>query len=54
MINIRDLRQFWKKLGDLGALGITANSKYGGTEGQYLDHVIILEELSRFVMTNSN
>lgn len=49
----RSLRQFWQKLGDLGALGITANSKYGGSEGQYLDHVIIMEELSRFVTTNN-
>lgn len=43
----RDLRGFWRKLGDLGALGITAHSKYGGTEAQYLDHAIIMEELSR-------
>lgn len=47
----RGLRQFWQKLGSLGALGITANSKYGGSDGQYLDHVIIMEELSRFVTT---
>lgn len=43
----RDLRNFWKKLGDLGALGITAKSEYGGSDGNYLDHVIIMEELSR-------
>lgn len=44
----RALRQFWRKLGDLGALGITANSKYGGLDGKYLDHVVIMEELSRY------
>lgn len=43
----RELREFWRKLGDLGTLGITAPAEYGGTEGTYLDHVIIMEELSR-------
>lgn len=28
-------------------LGITAKPEYGGTGGSYLDHVIILEEISR-------
>ncbi|CAH0557617.1 unnamed protein product [Brassicogethes aeneus] len=42
-----NLRDFWKKLGDLGTLGITVNPEYGGTGGSYLDHVIIMEELSR-------
>ncbi|XP_063914351.1 isovaleryl-CoA dehydrogenase, mitochondrial [Zophobas morio] len=42
-----DLRNFFKKLGDLGLLGITANPEYGGTGGSYLDHVVILEEISR-------
>lgn len=43
----KSLREFWGKLGGLGALGITANSKYGGSDASYLDHVIIMEELSR-------
>lgn len=43
----KDLRNFWKKLGALGLLGITANPDYGGTGGTYLDHVIINEEISR-------
>lgn len=34
-------------MGDLGALGITAKSEYGGSDGNYLDHCIIMEELSR-------
>ncbi|XP_019871979.2 isovaleryl-CoA dehydrogenase, mitochondrial [Aethina tumida] len=42
-----DLRSFWKKLGELGTLGITVNPEYGGTGGGYLDHIIIMEELSR-------
>lgn len=43
----RNLRAFWKQLGDLGALGITAKSEYGGSDGTYLDHVVLMEELSR-------
>lgn len=43
----RNLRAFWKQLGDLGALGITAKSEYGGSDGNYLDHIILMEELSR-------
>lgn len=43
----KDLRSFWKKMGDLGLLGITISSKYGGSDGTYLDHVIIMEEISR-------
>uniref|UniRef100_A0A4W3JUU5 Isovaleryl-CoA dehydrogenase, mitochondrial n=1 Tax=Callorhinchus milii TaxID=7868 RepID=A0A4W3JUU5_CALMI len=42
-----ELKEFWKKLGDLGAHGITAPVEYGGTGGGYLDHVIIMEEISR-------
>lgn len=41
------MREFWKKLGDLGLLGITAPIKYGGTGGTYFDHCIAMEELSR-------
>ncbi|XP_070489935.1 isovaleryl-CoA dehydrogenase, mitochondrial-like [Chironomus tepperi] len=43
----KDLRNFWKKLGEMGFLGITAKPEYGGTGGTYLDHCIINEELSR-------
>ncbi|XP_015124222.1 isovaleryl-CoA dehydrogenase, mitochondrial [Diachasma alloeum] len=42
-----DLRKFWRKLGEMGFHGITAQSTYGGTDGSYLDHIIIMEELSR-------
>lgn len=34
-------------MGSLGLLGITAKSEYGGSDGGYLDHCIIMEELSR-------
>jgi isovaleryl-CoA dehydrogenase len=29
--NMHDLREFWRKLGDLGLLGITAPEEFGGT-----------------------
>ncbi|XP_029159575.1 isovaleryl-CoA dehydrogenase, mitochondrial isoform X2 [Nylanderia fulva] len=45
--NFDELRTFWKELGKLGLLGITVKPEYGGTGGTYLDHVIIVEELSR-------
>lgn len=31
----------------MGLLGITADTEYGGTGGSYLDHVIVMEEISR-------
>ncbi|CAG9855501.1 unnamed protein product [Phyllotreta striolata] len=42
-----DFKNFWKKLGSLGTLGVTVNQEYGGTEGSYLEHCIIMEEISR-------
>lgn len=45
--NFTNLRAFWRKLGEMGFLGITANPDYGGTGGSYLDHVLIMEECSR-------
>ncbi|KAI1232650.1 hypothetical protein IHE44_0006482 [Lamprotornis superbus] len=38
---------FWKKLGELGVLGITAPAEYGGSALGYLDHVLVMEEISR-------
>ena len=37
----------WKRLGDMGLLGITADEKYGGAGLGYLEHVVAMEELSR-------
>lgn len=31
----------------MGLLGITADTEYGGTGGSYLEHVIVMEEISR-------
>ncbi|XP_033122305.1 isovaleryl-CoA dehydrogenase, mitochondrial-like [Anneissia japonica] len=41
------IREFYKKLGDMGFHGITVPEEYGGLGGSYLDHIIVLEELSR-------
>ncbi|MCY4339506.1 MAG: isovaleryl-CoA dehydrogenase [Gammaproteobacteria bacterium] len=37
----------WRKLGELGLLGITVEEEYGGAGMGYLEHVIAMEELSR-------
>src|SRR3990167_9049631 len=37
----------WRKLGELGVLGITAEEKYGGAGMGYLEHVVAMEEISR-------
>ena len=40
-------RQLWRKLGDMGLLGITAEEEYGGAGMGYLEHVVAMEEISR-------
>jgi isovaleryl-CoA dehydrogenase len=37
----------WKKLGELGVLGITVSEEYGGANMGYLAHAIAMEEISR-------
>src|SRR5688572_950726 len=37
----------WRKLGDVGLLGITLPGEYGGAEMGYLAHVVAMEEISR-------
>lgn len=38
----------WRKMGDMGLLGITAPEEYGGLGLGYIDHCVVLEELSRY------
>ncbi|MAX55891.1 MAG: acyl-CoA dehydrogenase [Alcanivoracaceae bacterium] len=37
----------WKKLGDLGVLGVTVSEEYGGANMGYLAHTLVMEEISR-------
>ena len=37
----------WRKLGDLGVLGMTVAEEYGGANAGYLAHVVAMEEISR-------
>jgi len=37
----------WKKFGDMGLLGMTADEEYGGTRMGYLAHIVAMEEISR-------
>src|SRR5215208_5708386 len=37
----------WRKLGDLGVLGVTVDEEYGGAGMGYLEHVVAMEEISR-------
>ena len=37
----------WRKMGDLGLLGITADEAYGGSAMGYLAHIVAMEEISR-------
>src|SRR5688572_13793521 len=37
----------WRKMGDIGLLGITVEEEYGGTAMGYLAHIVAMEEISR-------
>lgn len=37
----------WPKMGEMGFLGITASPDYGGLGLGYLEHCLVMEELSR-------
>jgi len=37
----------WRKMGDLGVLGITVPETYGGAQMGYLAHMVAMEEVSR-------
>jgi isovaleryl-CoA dehydrogenase len=37
----------WRKMGEVGLLGITVEEEYGGAGMGYLEHVVAMEEISR-------
>lgn len=37
----------WRKMGEMGLLGVTAAAQYGGAEMGYWAHMIVMEEVSR-------
>ena len=37
----------WRKMGELGLLGITVSEEYGGSQMGYLAQMIAMEEISR-------
>ncbi len=37
----------WRKMGDLGVLGITVSEEHGGANMGYLAHMVAMEEISR-------
>ncbi len=37
----------WRKMGDLGILGVTVSEEYGGANMGYLAHIVAMEEISR-------
>lgn len=37
----------WRKMGDMGLLGVTVEEEYGGTQLGYVEHAIAMEEISR-------
>ena len=39
--------KLWKKMGNMGLLGITAEEKYGGSGLGYIEHVVAMEQVSR-------
>ncbi|MEE9254925.1 MAG: isovaleryl-CoA dehydrogenase [Pseudomonadales bacterium] len=40
-------RELWPKLGALGLLGVTVEEEYGGVGLGYLEHCVVMEEISR-------
>jgi alkylation response protein AidB-like acyl-CoA dehydrogenase len=42
--------KLWRKMADLGWMGLMIPEKHGGTEGDFLDLVLMMEEMGRFCL----
>src|SRR5213594_3403388 len=42
--------ELWKKIAQLGWLGIIVPEEFGGSEGRFLDLVVILEEMGKSLL----
>jgi len=43
-------RELWQKMADLGWMGVSFPEEYGGSEGDFLDLVLILEEMGKVLV----
>jgi alkylation response protein AidB-like acyl-CoA dehydrogenase len=43
-------RDLWQKMADLGWMGVGFPEEYGGTEGDFVDLVVVLEEMGKVIV----
>ena len=47
LVHTNIIQDLWEKFGNMGLLGVTTQSKYGGLELGYFEHTLAMEEISR-------
>jgi len=43
-------KEMWKKMADLGWIGLVLPEEYGGTGGEFMDLIVLLEEMGRNIL----